>query len=249
MAGLRFDFSGCRVLVTGGTSGIGFGVASAFADAGAQVSVTGRRASRSEYDKDLSRFDYRQAQMLDPSSLSGLIASIDQLDVLVNNAGESMMDRNEWDPPVFRDALQLHLGSAFQLATGLKPLLAKSKIEGGGSVLSCTSMSALRASLYVPGYGSAKAGLVMMTVNMGAAWARDNVRVNSVAPGLILTRMTARMQQPDMAEVEKSELAKIPMGRWGTPEDVAPTFLYLASPAARYITGQTVCVDGGYSVF
>jgi NAD(P)-dependent dehydrogenase (short-subunit alcohol dehydrogenase family) len=249
MAGLRFDFSGCRVLVTGGTSGIGHGVAKAFADAGAHVTVTGRRAARGEYDVDLSRFDYRQAQMLDPDSLTSLIASIDRLDVLVNNAGESMLARNEWDPAVFRDALQLHLGSGFQLAVGLKPLLAKSRIEGGGSVLSCTSMSALRSSTLVPGYGAAKAGLVQMTLNAAVAWARDNVRVNSVAPGLILTRMTARMQQPDMAEVEKSELAKIPMARWGTPEDVAPAFLFLASPAARYITGQTLCVDGGYSVF
>jgi NAD(P)-dependent dehydrogenase (short-subunit alcohol dehydrogenase family) len=248
MEGVTFDFSGRKVLVTGGTSGIGFGVASAFADAGAEVVITGRRGGASEYDLDLSRFDYRQAEMTDTASLDALVGGIDRLDVLINNAGANLVAQNEWDPNTFAEALQLHLVSSFRLSVGLKPLLVESAIEGGGSIVNCASMSAFRAVPMVPGYGAAKAGVVQTTLNMAVTWARENVRVNAVAPGLIETGMTAIMKSEGMEAVEAAELARVPMGRWGVPEDVAPAFLFLASPAARFIIGQTLCVDGGFSV-
>ena len=248
MTGLSFDFSGCRVLVTGGTSGIGLGVARGFADAGAEVWITGRRAQASEYDVDLAPFTYHQAEMADPACLDRLVGELDRLDVLINNAGGNLMAENEWKPEVFARAVQMHLFSAFQLAVSCKPLLVQSELEGGGSILSCASMSAFRAVPFVPGYGAGKAGIVQMTLNMGVAWARDNVRANAVAPGLIETGMTSIMKTEAMKEVEAAELARVPMARWGTPEDVAPAFLFLASPAARFITGQTLCVDGGFSV-
>jgi NAD(P)-dependent dehydrogenase (short-subunit alcohol dehydrogenase family) len=87
-----------------------------------------------------------------------------------------------------------------------------------------------------------------MTLNAAVMWAKGNVRVNAVAPGLIETKMTALMKAPGLEAIEAAELARVPMGRWGTLEDVAPSFLFLASPAAKFITGQTLCVDGGYSV-
>ena len=100
----------------------------------------------------------------------------------------------------------------------------------------------------MPGYGAAKAGVVQVTLNLGVAWARDNVRVNAVAPGLIETNMTAVMKSPGMEALEAAELARVPMGRWGTPEDVAGAYLFLASEEACFVTGQTLCVDGGFSV-
>ncbi|NQZ98285.1 MAG: SDR family oxidoreductase [Myxococcales bacterium] len=248
MEGLQFDFSGSRVLVTGGTSGIGHGVACAFAESNAEVLITGRRGSASEYDRDLAGFAYHQAEMTDPASLDALIAKIDRLDVLINNAGTNLMARDEWKPDVFAEAVNLHLMSSFRLAVSLKSLLAKSALGGGGSIVNCASMSAIRAVPVVPGYGAAKAGIVQITLNMGVAWARENVRVNAVAPGLIETGMTAVMKSEGMEAVAAAELARVPMARWGTPEDVAPSFVFLASPAARFITGQTLCVDGGFSV-
>ena len=132
----------------------------------------------------------------------------------------------------FSLALELHLVSAFTLATALKPALEKSTLRGGGSVINTVSMSAFRAVPIVPGYGAAKAGLVQMTLNMGTAWALDNVRVNAVAPGLIESNLTSAMKLKGMEAVEKAELDRVPMARWGTPEDVAPAYLFLASEEA-----------------
>ena len=97
----------------------------------------------------------------------------------------------------------------------------------------------------VPGYGAAKAAIVQMTKNLGVAWAKENVRVNAVAPGLIESNMTRVMK--GVPALEQPEMDRTPMGRWGTPEDIAPAYLFLASSSARFITGQTLCVDGGYS--
>ena len=245
MAAVNFDFGGARVLVTGGSSGIGNGIARAFAEAGAEVAITGRRASASEYDADLTGLDYRQAEMTDAAGLDALAASFPRLDILVNNAGASLMAEDEWKPEVFERAISLHLFGSFRLAVAFKDRIAASQIEGGGSVLNMSSMSAFRAVTVVPGYGAAKAAIVQMTKNMGAAWAADGVRVNAVAPGLVKSNMTSVMMGTPF---EEPEIERTPMKRWGLPDDIAPMYLFLASPGAKFITGQTICVDGGQSV-
>jgi len=240
-----YDFRDTRVLVTGGSNGIGLATARAFAAAGADVTITGRRADASDYEHDLDDFGYRQVEMTDEAQVEALAASFDNLDVLVNNAGTSLMAEDEWRPEIFERAVRLALFASFRLAVALKERLSKSAIEGGGSVLNMSSMSAFRAVTVVPGYGAAKAGVTQMTKNMGAAWALENVRVNAVAPGLILTNMTGGMVGTDF---EKPEVERAPMMRWGKPEEIAPVYLFLASAEARFITGQTLCVDGGASI-
>ncbi len=245
MSDVDFDFRGARVLVTGGSNGIGLGIARAFAEAGARVDITGTRAGASDYDHDLADFRYHAVDMRDPAALDALAASLDSLDVLVNNAGANLVARNEWNPEVFEEAVRINLFGAFQLAVRLKDRVSRSAIEGGGSVLNIASMSAFVAVPLVPGYGAAKAAIVQMTKNMAVAWAKDNVRVNAVAPGLIESNMTAVMK--GVEALEGPEMDRTPMGRWGTPDDIAPAYLFLASSAAKFITGQTLCVDGGYS--
>ncbi len=243
---LRFDFSGARVLVTGGSNGIGLGIAQAFAAAGARVAITGTRAAASEYEHDLSAFAYHALDVRDAAAIARVAGALDGLDVLVNNAGANTVQPSEWDPDVFEDSLRLNLGSAFRMATAVKPLLQKSALEGGASIVNLASMSSFFAVPIVPGYGAAKAGVVQLTKNLAVAWAKDRIRVNAVAPGLILSNMTRVMK--GIEALERPQLERTPLGRWGTPADVAPAVLFLASAAAGFVTGHTLNVDGGYAV-
>jgi NAD(P)-dependent dehydrogenase (short-subunit alcohol dehydrogenase family) len=246
MNSVRFDFSGARVLVTGGSNGIGLGIAQAFAAAGAGVTITGTRPAASDYAHDLSAFAYHALDVRDAAAIARVAAGLDGLDVLVNNAGANTVQPSEWDPDVFEDALRVNLTSAFRVASAAKPLLSKSGLAGGASIVNFASMSSFFAVPIVPGYGAAKAGVVQMTKNLAVAWAKHGIRVNAVAPGLILSNMTRVMK--GIEALEKPQLERTPLGRWGTPEDVAPAVLFLASAAAGFVTGHTLCVDGGYAV-
>jgi 3-oxoacyl-[acyl-carrier protein] reductase len=246
MNSVRFDFSGARVLVTGGSNGIGLGIAQAFAAAGAGVTITGTRPAASDYAHDLSAFAYHALDVRDAAAIARVAAGLDGLDVLVNNAGSNTVQPSEWEPDVFEDALRVNLTSAFRVASAAKPLLSKSGLAGGASIVNLASMSSFFAVPIVPGYGAAKAGVVQMTKNLAVAWAKHGIRVNAVAPGLFLSNLTRVMK--GIEALEKPQLERTPLGRWGTPEDVAPAVLFLASAAAGFVTGHTLCVDGGYAV-
>ena len=242
---LRFDFGGTSVLVTGGTSGIGHAIASAFSGSGADVTVTGTRPDSGHYEVDLSSFSYRSLEMRDHGAIEELIGRFDRLDVLVNNAGANFPDgRDEWDPDGFAAALDLNVEGAMRLTMGLKAALGASTMRGGASVVNLVSMTAFRSTTIVPGYAAAKAALLTLTRNLAAYWAEDGIRVNAVAPGLIDTPMTAPMQSfPQLLE---GELGRAILRRMGTPAEVAAAVLFLSSEDAGFITGSTLAVDGGY---
>ena len=246
MNSLSFDYSGANVLVTGGTAGIGNGIATAFAKAGAAVTITGTRASTDDYpESDLSAFTYHQCQVREPDSIDALADSLGDLDVLVNNAGGPYPAGDEYDPDGYIASVTQNMFGPMRLTMKCYDRLKSSNAPGGASVVNIVSMSAFRSAVFVPGYASSKMGLIALTMNLARRWANDGIRVNAVAPGLIDTRMThPAMSIPEVMDVEIG--FHTPLGRPGTPEDCAGAVLFLCTDAASYITGTSVAVDGGY---
>jgi NAD(P)-dependent dehydrogenase (short-subunit alcohol dehydrogenase family) len=244
---VAFDCAGRHVLVTGGTSGIGAAIAAAYRAAGASVTITGTRESAKDYDSDLGDCRYLQMTASDSAQLDRLPTRFSTLDVLVNNAGAVWPGgRSEYEPDVFEEALRINLSSAYRLAHACRPLLARSAVPTGGCIIGIASMASYFGIEAVPGYGAAKAGLVQLTKTLAVAWAGDRIRVNAVAAGLTETRMTAgHVSDPQALALT---LARTPLRRVGRPSDIAAAALFLTSEAAAFITGQTLPVDGGYSI-
>jgi 3-oxoacyl-[acyl-carrier protein] reductase len=241
----HFDFGGSRVLVTGGTSGIGNGIAAAFAGAGAAVTITGTRSSAADYDDDLGAFSYRQCQMRDPEAIDALADSLGALDILVNNAGGPYPAGDEYDPDGYTASVTQNMFGPMRLTMQCHERLKASGAAGGASVVNIVSMSAFRSAVFVPGYASSKMGLLALTMNLARHWAGDGIRVNAVAPGIIDTPMTQPMMRvPEIVDVEIG--FHTPLGRPGTPQDCAGAVLFLCSAAASFITGTSIAVDGGY---
>jgi len=235
---IAFDYSGTHVLVTGGTSGIGAGIACAFLEAGADVTITGTRDSAGDYEDDLSSYQYRKLQLANASEIPEVAQSISKLDILVNNAG--------WNSLPFEEAIQVNLMAVYQLSEACRDLLAESSFPGGSSIINMASMMSYSASPYFPGYGAGKAAIVQLTKTLAAAYAERGIRVNAVAPGSIDTNMVAAFCGDP--EIHKAVADRTPMKRWGKPQDIAGVVLCLTSPAAAFVTGQTLPVCGGYSI-
>lgn len=242
--GISYDYTGATVLITGGTSGIGLGCAHAYRDAGAEVIVTGRKAAASDYDTDLSDIVYRRVDVADRAALYALAASLPKLDILVNNAGG--MQGNEWEADAFDASLAVNLSSVFHLSSACKDLLAASAFPGGASVIGIASMTSYFGFEWTPGYGAAKAGLVQLVKTLGMSWGRLGIRANAVAAGLTRSNLTAPVLDT-MQEMVDETLKRQGLKRTGVPADIAAAVLFLSSPAAAWITGQTLPVDGGFS--
>lgn len=234
-----------HVLVTGGTSGIGRAIAEAFAGVCARVVVTGR--SEDEVAGFLaagrrSEILARRMDVTDTAAIAAVLGDCERLDVLVNAAGTILRDGREFDPEGFEAVIDVNLVGTMRVCAAASELLFASR----GCVINIASMLSFFGSGYVPGYSASKGGVVQLTKSLAIAWAARGVRVNAIAPGWIDTPMTA----PLIADVARREaiIARTPLARWGRPEDVAGAALFLASPAAAFITGIVLPVDGGYSV-
>ncbi len=245
---VRFDYSGASVLVTGGTSGLGLGVAAAYRDAGANVAITGTRPSAAEYDEDLKGFRYHQLNVENRENIDRVAGAIQTLDILVNSAGLALfsLGLDEYDPDVFERAINMYLTNVYRLAARCAPALSQSQLPGGASMISMASMSSFFGIDAVPGYGSGKTGLLGLTRVLAVHWAKNNVRVNAIAAGMTRSRMTTPVLQNP--QINAMMLARVPLGRHGEPVDIVGAALFLSSAAAAWITGQTLAVDGGFSI-
>jgi 3-oxoacyl-[acyl-carrier protein] reductase len=237
---IHFDYSDCNVLVTGGTSGIGAGIAAAFIAAGANVTITGTRIAAADYAALPTGASYLQLRLDQPRDMETVASQFARLDILVNNAGGVQV------PEDFATTIQINLTAVQQLSSALHAALCASEFPGGASIVNLASMMSFFGSSYFPGYSAAKGGLLLLTKSLATLWAADGIRVNAVAAGSVITPMTPRFA--DDPEMHAAVSRRTPLGRWGEPTDIAGAVLLLCSPAAGFITGQTLAADGGYSI-
>jgi 3-oxoacyl-[acyl-carrier protein] reductase len=237
------DFHGKTVLVIGGSSGIGNGVARAFLDRGAEVHVWGTRPRAGDYDATdgggLEGLHYAQMDAADAGAVAAYEPPFSGLDVLVQSQGIALYRRQEFEIDAFRRVLDVNLVSLMTCALKFKPMLA----ARSGSMIVVSSSAAFHATKGNPGYNASKAGAAGLTRTLAQAWAPERIRVNGIAPGFVTTKMTA--VTTEHPERRAAALARIPVGRFGTVEDMAGVALFLASPMSAYIVGQTLLADGG----
>ncbi len=239
----ELDFNAKQVLVMGGSSGIGNGIAQAFRAKGARVQVCGTRAGAADYSaaegSDLAGLDYFQLDVSDAGAIENLRPTFDRLDVLVLAQGAVIYRRGEFEMAGVRKVMEVNLMSLMACATRFHAMLGASK----GSLIIVSSTAAYHSTKGNPAYNASKSGAVGLTRTLAQAWAGDGIRVNGIAPGLVDTKMTkVTTENPKRLE---GAIERIPLRRLGTPADMAGAALFLASPLASYIVGQTLVVDGG----
>lgn len=242
----ELDFSGKRILVVGGSSGIGNGIAQDFRQRGGDVHVWGTRSDAASYKadegSDLEGLGYDCVDVGSPDAIEQAPLPFDSLDVLVLCQGTVVYKRGEFAREGWDKVMSVNLDSLLHCSNKFRPQLASSR----GSIIIVSSVSGFSANIGNPAYAASKAGAVSLTKSLGQAWAAEGIRVNGLAPGLVDTKLT-KVTTANPKRLEAS-LSAIPQGRMGLPEDMAGVAAFLASPLASYVTGHTVVVDGGLTL-
>jgi 2-dehydro-3-deoxy-D-gluconate 5-dehydrogenase len=245
-----FDLKGRVAVVTGGSGGIGLGMARGLAAAGAKIMLAARDSVKGE--AALANFGSSGAfiavDVADQESCQAMIEqTIDRfgrLDILVNNAGTSIRKPPEaYTAAEWHSVLSINLNGAFFCSQAAHPAM---KRNGAGKIINIGSMFALFGSGYAAPYAASKGGLVQLTKSLAVAWAADNIQVNVILPGWIDTELTRDARQ-QVAGLHERVLARTPAGRWGVPDDLAGIAVFLASSASDFVTGAAIPVDGGFS--
>jgi NAD(P)-dependent dehydrogenase (short-subunit alcohol dehydrogenase family) len=237
-------FTGRRALVSGGSSGIGLAIAQGFASLGATVTATGTSEARIAKAKAHPASAGIRFAVLDVRrrpAVDAFIGSMDSLDVLVNAAGIARPEK-EWEEEGYLDVIDVNLNSAMRLSVAARPLLK----AWPGSIINIASMLSYLADDSVPAYCASKTGILGLTRALAHRFGQDGIRVNAIAPGYHKTDMTKALWD-DPVPAEKIRV-KTALKRWGNVDDLVGAALFLASPAASYITATTLPVDGGYVV-
>jgi 2-deoxy-D-gluconate 3-dehydrogenase len=247
----HFRLDGKAAVVTGAGRGLGQGIAVALAEAGADVLGIGTMGeapdTKAMVENAGRTFVWKQANLISSKTVNPIIEealrAFGHLDVLVNNAG--IIKRNDsvdfseadWD-----DVININLKTLFFLSQAAARQFIKQ--NSGGKIINIASMLSFQGGIRVPSYTASKGGVRTLTMLMANEWARHGINANAIAPGYMDTDNTKDLR----ADKERSEaiLERIPVGRWGVPEDVAGAAVFLASPAASYINGYTLAVDGGW---
>lgn len=248
-----FRLDGRVAVVTGAASGLGAAIATALAQAGAQVAVHGNRRAATETAAAIgSAAEAFQADLSDPDAAEKLFGEVKRrfgrVDILVNNAGTIHRDAAEefkledWDR-----VLQVNLTSVFQLSQLVgRDMLARDAggSRSGGKIINVASLLSFQGGIRVPAYAASKGGVAQLTKALANEWAAHNIQVNAIAPGYFATSNTEALQADPVRS--RQILERIPAGRWGQPEDLAGAALFLASSASNYVTGTVITVDGGW---
>ena len=250
-----FDLSGRVAIVTGGNGGLGRGMAMGLAQAGADIVIAARNAAKTAETAAEFRRDYGvrvhelQTDVCNEADIQTMVAStretFGRIDILVNNAGTNIrkppetLSGAEW-----HTVIDTNLTSAFLCSQAVHEAMASG---GGGKIINNGSMFSIFGGSQVLAYAASKGGIVQLTKSLAVAWAKDNIQVNAILPGWLYTDLT-RGAMGQAPELHDRVLQRTPQGRWGEPEDLAGTAVYLASKASNFLTGVSFPVDGGYSI-
>ena len=236
------QFHNKRMHVVGGSSGIGNAIAQACREQGGEASVWGTRKNAGDYagvtGSDLSGLDYTQVDVSNDAQIQAAPA-FDELDVLVLSQGKVMYNRDEFNIAAFRQVVDVNLNSVMACCEHFYGALRRRR----GCIIVISSVAAFRSTVGNPAYNASKTGTVGLVRTLAQAWARDGIRVNGLAPGLVDTKMT-KVTTENPKRLAQA-VNRVPLGRLGTPQDMAGVALFLASPMAAFVTGQTLAVDGG----